>query len=106
MQKEQVTHTPGPWGQAPYPNGTVVIYGGQDAMEIARVLDASEDFLNADNVTFEQAANARLIEAAPELLEAAKEAIHEMDMWFRSGELAASRALLRAAIAKATGAES
>ncbi len=53
----------------------------------------------------EAGADARLISAAPELLEAAKRLDHEMSMDGRVAVSAEAFLLLRAAIAKATGGE-
>lgn len=95
-----LTHTPGPWkvsGLDPNVIGPVRILvvpnAGADVPQqqaVARVTDR----------TGESAANARLIAAAPDLLEAARHAVME---WRLHGQLTDSCRVLEAAIAKAQG---
>lgn len=91
-----MTHTPGPWSYIG--NGDVVAksdkYCGGEK-------DIASVFLTVND---EDEANARLIAAAPDLLEALKDMLdgHE-DACTGYGEGAADKA--RAAIAKATGGE-
>mgnify|MGYP001603505041 CR=1 FL=1 len=94
--KNVTTHTPGPWHivrmtNVPSPEAFVVRGEDQNSSAIVSVIGE---------------ANARLIAAAPELLEAVKAVQRLIDT--NSGQLSASQALradeiLRAAIAKAEG---
>jgi hypothetical protein len=72
-------HTPGPWSVAPYPEGAELLEvvadyselpGGRKSAHWIAELDAGG--IDDDRET--NAANARLIAAAPELLEALKDA--------------------------------
>ncbi len=86
-------HTPGPWR---YMSGTHSLYDG-DGRAVALVygprgIDCSR-----------RDANARIIAAAPELLEALKEMLSAWDEDPAYGAASADKA--RAAIAKATGGE-
>jgi hypothetical protein len=93
-----VTHTPGSWehdGQfiiAPDPNGI------HSDIYIAEIVEADEEGRLAP--TEQQVANARLIAAAPELLEACRMVV---DNWER-GDLAAAARACDAAVEMATAA--
>ena len=99
-------HTPGPWSQVPQSDGSTLIARRYETgnqmkpmgLRIVGFTMARKDSLQEDE------ANARLIAAAPELLEALKDMLdgHE-DACTGYGEGAADKA--RAAIAKATGGE-
>ena len=105
-------HTPGPWVVGPV-DDTVVTHLGADGRryEVAAV---EGDYNDPDQWPVMEA-NARLIAAAPDLLEAAKQALWHIgsdddrlamadaDKWKTDEWQAAG--LLRAAIAKATGAD-
>jgi hypothetical protein len=84
-------HTPGPWTV----EGPVALRGGDYWSVILPGLEEPIDLYAADNGE----ANARLIAAAPDLLEALQEIIkwNEVQHWFNFNAA-------RAAIAKATGA--
>ena len=92
------THTPGPWHIGKRA-ADVAIYGPK-GQEVAKILG----FFNDDE---ENKANARLISAAPELLEALEGLLHgsrkvtSQEDWNAEREEASATA--RAAIAKATG---
>lgn len=88
-------HTPGPWQLKPEESdvGYVRIRGTRlgERYKIANVLHSSAEYLDIQ----ETKANARLIAAAPDLLEALQDAALWVD-----GDL---KIKVRAAIAKATG---
>lgn len=95
-------HTPGPWHHTTMLHGVQGIYGPDRYM----VADAG----NTRRSVAEQVANARLIAAAPELLEALQECITEdgavafasEDFYKAKQRLMAINNIARAAIAKAT----
>ncbi len=94
-------HTPGPWeiGQ----NATYVVKRElrRKPILLVRCVWTPSQAANSTAPTPEDAyANARLIAAAPELLEAARNAARE---WRLHGSLTDSARLLEAAIAKAEG---
>ena len=98
FQGKQMTHTPGPW----HKRNVTEIWGGPDK-HIASTKNRSMD---KGLIHHEIAANARLIGAAPELLEALKEIdfIAKMAPADELPELdCVVLAHVRAAIAKATG---
>jgi hypothetical protein len=92
-------HTPGPWEVDRYYWTLQRRLFGDDEPEvqiIGRISETEDD---------EREANARLIAAAPELLEALKECERELStVWARQGQVNDNRHALaaRAAIAKAT----
>lgn len=89
-------HTPGPWVQAdfagPTPHGTA-IQSTHDNWLVA----SCTGYYGRDVAQ----ANARLIAAAPDLLEALELCLHAVELAGWEGDLSAIKA--RAAIAKATG---
>jgi hypothetical protein len=91
------THTPGPWtyGYEPTLNRHVVRAGFAGERSICVSYGAGLK-------TYEAAANARLIAAAPEMLEALRAVA---DYWAGGDVPPAIDAAMRAAIAKATGQE-
>jgi hypothetical protein len=92
-----VAHTPGPWESswqfivAPDPNGI------QPDIYIAEIVETDDEGRAA--APEQQRANAHLIAAAPELLEAAEEVIANWE----TGDLAQAVRALDAAIASAKG---
>ena len=87
-------HTPGPWAYRPSNNGHFIAGIGENSGYLAEVRQCrSKQDIRAD---------ARLIAAAPEMLEALKEIIAAADGDGRN-RLDASFATARAAIAKAEG---
>lgn len=95
-----MTHTQGPWSYIG--NGDVVAksdkYCGGEK-------DIASVFLTVND---EDEANARLIAAAPELLEALKEIVSQIDQGGAGGKVFSRDACIaqaRAAISKATGGE-
>jgi hypothetical protein len=90
------THTPGPWEQGVGDEGEAQVYGSDGYRRI--ILASTENFRIA---TDESKANARLIAAAPELLDALKEAVRELDL--RCAFYGNAFANMRAAIRKAEG---
>lgn len=65
------THTPGPWK---FNKSTMEIYaGGQSICSMAKFRDGTSDYPNYE-------ANARLIAAAPELIEALNRYFREMEI--------------------------
>ncbi len=102
-------YTPGSWhlGQIPFAWWTYI--HGPDGDVVAAVAEFTED---GDLVAYfggkDQArANAQLIAAAPDLLEAAKEYLKglECETYFFDGRLLAAKLNLKQAIAKAEGEE-
>ena len=100
-------HTPGPW-QIKSDHEPHLIIGNVDGETVAGFTSYSFDFIASIEDEYGEMtdhANARLILAAPELLEAAQKALNyiantenELGMTLGSGDM------LRDAIAKATGA--
>lgn len=86
-----VTHTRGPWDDASN-------YPGIDSVRIFSKTHYIATVGNSDDPRDVTEANARLIAAAPDLLEAAKHAAME---WRLHGQLTDSCRVLEAAIAKA-----
>ena len=97
-------HTPGPWAEL---TGTI---SGPDGDEIAEVVGGDGGRYLDDGVNAECAANARLIAAAPELLEALDNCITnenatcivQNDVAYMIRRFKAINQICRAAIAKAT----
>lgn len=95
-------HTPGPWRVAGKQSGIIVAPDGRGTVQIGRV----GDFRDAELLRFERdrwSADARLIAAAPELLESLMAMVRDFgsDQEDMDGADVIDRA--RAAIAKATG---
>lgn len=90
-----MSHTPGPWRLDP------------TGRWILPPLDDDPPIAEAYRVNTETAANARLIAAAPELLEVAAEALERLDFIVitspERSNTAAFRERLRAVVARATG---
>ena len=93
-------HTPGPWRIIERPESTVWIQGQQDENGYREVCTLPNYLLLQREKT---EANARLIAAAPELLEALKACVHAMDSATRFDGNTRPFDDARAAIAKATG---
>ena len=97
MSREAMKHTPGPWVVDPAVRQGFTVYAPKEGFIVGT--QDEEGRYGA----IESEANARLIAAAPELLEALKSVIAWLDApdesAFSDSELA------RAAIAKATGGE-
>ena len=114
MNENEPKHTPGPWEvQRAFPRMTEIWQahaGRTTSYHVARALAAIPGFGNEDSPPVEHAeANARLIAAAPELLEVSKrfraELADVVGMCAGDAELARLLADVDAAIAKATGKE-
>ena len=79
-------HTPGPWLIAKPKSGARLeerndkLIHTQDRKCVAEVFQ----YQNHNNPNVATEANARLIAAAPDLLEAAKDALREADWWIRA----------------------
>lgn len=111
MKTNEQKHTPGPWRE----NGSVVTAQGSMALVVANVRCQLDPIVRPDAAakTFaERDANARLIAAAPELLEALKECARLLNVAFDfEGDVFRKEhnnsvdaiCAARAAIAKATG---
>ena len=100
----QTKHTPGPW-QAMLSGNVVYEWTPPGGRSISCKIVARTTNHNAAPDT-EEAANARLIAAAPELLEAlklAEERIVELSAWAKIEAEGQTIAEIRAAIAKAEG---
>jgi len=104
-------HTPGPW-QTETVDSVVRIHGGVFAGAARAVVEVADVWVpDGENGDAAQVANARLIAAAPDLLEALKEAREVVEGDIETGPMEDeaslhARALLvkiDAAIAKATG---
>ena len=107
MEERQAStneHTPGPWAARDLGRGTVEVIGGGDL--IARLWRTRVWLLPSEQGgDLPAEANARLIAAAPELLEACQEAlalISEFELEALDGRDEVPD-LLRAAVAKAEG---
>lgn len=104
MTAEKVTHTPGPWGNRYFNrNGKIEIHTHTHVMchVMCREIDRSG---SVDDASVSEAeANARLITAAPELLEACQAVLESLNRNLSDEFLPETRDCLRAAIAKATG---
>lgn len=87
-------HTPGFWHWNEE-EGTIVNFGG---MVIADVRE-----LRHESTSDVEEANARLIAAAPDLLEALKEALDQLESWNQESEPTFTMRRVAHAIAKATG---
>ena len=109
----EAKHTPGPWAvfpdsvsEAPEDHVAVVIWPNRGSDEDA-VCEVYGELTGPDyeRPLAEQMANARLIAAAPDLLEAARQAFHLMNTSGQPEERPVSdvMAALAAAICKATG---
>ena len=97
----QAKHTPGPWVEQPEPDGAFTIWAGERQLSEIQPDDMG-DALPAE-------ANARLIAAAPELLDALWQIVTDAEIDCDTVEIALGalsdiRATARAAIAKAKGA--
>lgn len=101
ITKEKMTHTPGPWsiGNPPYGDRTYVYSNDATGSAIANV-----KLTYVPRSMAELEANARLIAAAPDLLNVCRMILDDDDtVELLSDE---SRAALSTAIAKATGVQS
>lgn len=104
-------HTPGPWDTEPFPYGFTVSLDPLNAMRIYSTDPGTENEFtvgySVDNDRQTRTANARLIAAAPDLLEACETAYHTLcEMTteeFQRGADKPLRQLLFQAIAKARG---
>lgn len=94
---EQTKHTPGPWEQ------NVELVGGRVNHQIIGNHQIIADVYPSQPSQTELMANARLIAAAPELLEVCKFAYNELSGTPRPEMLLMLREQLKQAIAKATG---
>lgn len=103
-------HTPGPWSSSKRDDAVFVPLKSIDCERIGFCIC----FVNTDNksINDEAKANARLIAAAPELLEAADNALNTLIACCVSAggvddrrTILEAQQMLRAAIAKATGVE-
>ena len=93
MRREAMKHTPGPWN---YDRSGYSLYVNS-GRELVTALSMDGKRLETSE------ANARLIAAAPDLLEALKSVIAWLDASDESAFSDSQLALARAAIAKATG---
>ena len=92
------THTPGPWGiEQTGQTNWIGRMRSDGSGKIDEIVTSTDRFKLTPKATFRNDANARLIAAAPELLEALKEVVaisdRKHDAWDRA----------KAAIAKASG---
>lgn len=106
LTEQPATHTPGPWTSTVSPFGQVEVRGDEGAF-VCRLRHMDGEF-DTTILTEQNKANARLIAAAPELLEALKAvaaALESALVGKRDIILTPEDALAeaRAAIAKATG---
>lgn len=105
-------HTKGPWWLEDFPRDGEVPDGAHFAAILGKTSDTGLDFIIADvrgkpygyyACAGEGEANARLIAAAPDLLEACKAVVREMKGRVHSSQCLAAVRLCDLAIAKATG---
>lgn len=87
-------HTPGPWNYA-HGSTDLLTHDGDDVAYV--------DTAIPERSKAEQQANARLISAAPDLLEALKEALDQLESWNQESEPTFTMRRVAHAIAKATG---
>lgn len=100
-----VKHTPGPWNvmePAANEDGIAVVGGGQPLSSEEGMVAWCQRYMHTDGHDTENMANARLIAAAPELLEACKVGIESIDPVTENAEV---RKILRDAINRAEGQE-
>lgn len=88
------SHTPGPW---------TVLDGGERGFDIAHDDGRGRVVANTDNVDMTDECNARLIAAAPDLLDALQEAIIQLRTFFPTYESIDPLSRYVEAVAKATG---
>lgn len=91
------SHAPGPWGVSFPDSGACVVFSATDGARVVASLPEHTSFPDV------RVANANLISAAPDLLEAARFALRTLEV--HVGEAHPSVPGLRAAIAKAEGRE-
>jgi len=91
-------HTPGPWYPFYEGSGDYLICSRTDETEIASLSRSDAHFMGTGKGASINEANAKLIAAAPELLEALREIVsrNEIQHWFNLDQA-------KAAIAKAEG---
>ena len=68
-------HTPGPWDRDPYNDNLIIVKGSNPYLYIIAEVDP---VASSEITDFEIEANARLIAAAPDLLEACKESLNAL----------------------------
>ncbi len=96
--KPQTTHTPGPWAAAHFPSETENRYCIRGAGDFFCTVDS-----RAPRLVREMQSNARLIAAAPDMLDALREAEGFIaDRVPNTGEMAHVWLTIRAALAAAT----
>lgn len=86
-------HTPGPWAARKDPEGLAIVGGSGEYPGLPEYVGMIKNIYGRDE------ANARLIAAAPELLEALKEIHADTSLWWTPG----MREKVRKVIAKAEG---
>jgi len=99
--KTKAQHTPGPWEIRPF-EGVYGVFSKEDNEVPVATTDYGGDMLEGADCQLTQEANARLIAAAPELLEACKTALSKLNELDRPVNCRAIQVLL-GAIAKAEG---
>ena len=87
-------HTPGPWRSEPCYRSGYTVWGGTDAVPVC-VVDTQDD--EGRFGTIKNEADARLIAAAPELLEALKELTGHTNERFTGGVWDRARAAIKQA---------
>jgi hypothetical protein len=96
-----MSHTPGPWMIADGSQYRVLSVARDESGDITRCVYICDTANNAKTRTPENKANARLIAAAPELLESLRNVLEDMHAeWSMHG---GTHQMVREAIAKATG---
>lgn len=88
-------HTPGPWWV------DAKSFGGVETFTVRN--EAGKEVASGQHIATRRKADARLIAAAPELLEALRGLLHKLDIPQQAMGLAADIYRARAAIAKAEG---
>lgn len=93
-------HTPGPWNR---------IKGDRNVYSASGTVCKTPAILGGGSAATNWEANARLIAAAPDLLEALEDALSDYDAWMKDADVTPNESLLawtnkaRAAIARARG---
>ena len=95
-----IKHTPGPWNR---------IKGDRNVYSAAGTVCKTPAILGGGSAATNWEANARLIAAAPDLLEALEDALSDYDAWMKDADVTPNESLLawtnkaRSAIARARG---
>lgn len=99
MKTKEETHTPGPWFRSTIQGSDCLMIGADDGSDIVADMRIDRPMENAN-------ADARLIAAAPDMLEALQGVIHHNDALAKRHKISPSLiGHIKRAIAKASGKE-